>query len=143
VKGGWRPTRAAAAALALAACGTLATPALAEQDKFHVRPTLKLKRTVGQDTFSGKLRSKEHACEANRKVKLHHRNVTQQAKSGVIAKVKTNGKGKWKFVPKKNDDGFRYATPGNYTVKVGQKRVSTGHGEAVCRSKNSSSLLVG
>ena len=129
--------------LAIVAFAALATPVLAEQTKFHVRPTLKLKRTAGQDQFSGKLRSKAQGCEANRKIKLHHRNVTQQAKSGVIAKVKTNGKGKWKFRPKKNENGDRYATPGNYEVRIGEKKVSTGDGEIVCRKKNSSSLLVG
>jgi hypothetical protein len=129
--------------LALAVFGTLAAPVLAEQTKFHVRPTIKLKRTAEKDQFTGTLRSKERGCEANRKVKLHHRNVTQQGKSGVIATVKTNSKGKWTFVPKKNPNGIRYATPGTYTAKVGQKKVSTGHGEVVCRSKNSSGLLVG
>jgi len=143
VKGGWRPTRAVAIVASVALAGSLAGEAIAEQTKFHVRPTIEVKRKTGVDKFSGKLRSKEHACEADRRVKLHHRNVTQEAKSGVIAKLRTNGKGKWTFKPKRGADGNRYATPGNYEVRVGDKKVSTGSGEITCRRKSSSSLLVG
>jgi hypothetical protein len=76
-------------------------------------------------------------------VKLKHRNVTQEKGSQVMAKLRTNGKGKWKFRPKRNENGDRYVTPGYYTLKVGQKKVSTGSGEVTCRSRNSSSLFVG
>ena len=143
MKLGSRPARAVAVALAIGLAGSLSASALAEQTAFHVRPTIKLKRSVGEDKFSGKLRSKEHACEANRKVKLRHRNVSQLSNSSVIAKLRTNGKGKWTFTPKKNQNGDRYATPGNYEIRVGQTRVSTGDGTVTCRRKNSSSLFVG
>ena len=64
MKGGHRTSRAAAAALALFAFAALSSPVLAEQTKFHVRPTLKLKRTVGKDTFRGTLRSKAFCYRA-------------------------------------------------------------------------------
>jgi hypothetical protein len=143
MKGGWRATRAASAALALAVSGSLATPALAEKSSFHVRPTIKLERTTEKDTLSGKLRSKAHACEANRKVKLRHRRTSQLTGSKVVTKLRTNRKGKWEYVPRKNQNGDRFATPGNYHVKAGEKRVGTGDGTIVCHGRNSPSLLVG
>jgi hypothetical protein len=143
VKGTPQITRAGVAGLVVAALAVSGPAALAEQSKFHVRPTLKLNRKAEQDTLRGKVKSKEHACEANRRVKLKHRNVTQEKGSQVMARLRTNGKGKVKYRPKRNQNGDRYLTPGYYTLKVGQKQVSTGSGAVTCRSRNSSSLFVG
>ena len=143
MKGRPQITRAGAAGLVVAALAVSGPPALAEQSKFHVRPTIKLIRKAEQDTLKGAVKSKEHACAANRRVRLKHRNVTQEKGSQLMAKLRTDGKGKWKYRPKRNQNGDRYLTPGYYTLKVGQKKVSTGSGEATCRSRNSSSLFVG
>jgi hypothetical protein len=142
MNGGWKPTRAAVAALALAACGALAVPAAAEKGNYHVRPTLKVKRTAEQDTFTGKLESRARPCEANRKVKMLHRSVKQTSKWEVVATLRTNGQSKWKFVPKKNQNGLRQATPGNWHVKVGETRANFGGREITCKEKFSSSVLV-
>ena len=144
MKGAWRPTRPATIVLAIIAFAALAAPVLAEQTKFHVRPTLKLNRSTGEDQFKGKLRSKEHACEANRKIKLHHRNVTQQAKSGRDREAAHERQGQVE-VPRRRRTTTATATRPRATTRseIGEKKVSTGDGEIVCRKKNSSSLLVG
>jgi hypothetical protein len=143
VKGRLEITRAGAVAIVVAALVIPGSAAMADQAKYHVRPTIKLNRKPQVDKFKGALRSKERACVAKRKIKLHHRSVSQQSKSGVIAKFRTDGRGKWTFRPKKNENGDRYATPGTYEVRVGEARVRTGGGEVTCREKNSSSLFVG
>ena len=139
---GWKPTRAAAAVLALAACGALAVPAAAEKSNYHVRPSIKVKRTPEKDTFTGKLESRARPCEANRKVKILHRSVKQTSKWEVVATLRTDGQSTWKFVPKKNQNGFRHATPGNWHVKAGETRASLGGRGITCKEKFSSSVLV-
>ena len=83
------------------------------------------------------------ACAEGRKVKLLHRPTNQKERWSVIAKPRTNGSGKWTYLVKKNSNGDRYATAGNYHVKVGETRVNAGGREITCKEKFSSSMLVG
>ena len=133
--------RAGVVAIALAALAVPASQALAES--FHVRPTIKMKRVAGQDRLSGRVHSQARACEQGRKIKLLHRPVDQKERWSVLAKLRTNGKGKWTYLARRNVNGNRYATPGNYHVKVGETTVSAGGREILCKEKFSSSMLVG
>ena len=136
--------RRVAIALMVVVLGALAGQSFAGgAKKYPTRPTIKVERAHDHDVISGKLRSKSHECEANRKVKLRHRGVKDEAKASVIARPRTNGKGKWTFKPKSNQNGDRFATPGYYHVKAGEKRISTGDGEIVCKERESSSLYIG
>ena len=143
MKGKPQIARTGVVVLALAALAVPGSQALAEKTNFHVRPSIKMKRTEGQDKLSGKLRSNANACAEGRKVKLLHRPVQQKERWSVLAKLRTNGKGKWTFLARKNPNGDRYATPGNYHVKVGEARVNTGGREITCKEKFSSSIFVG
>ena len=131
--------RRAALAAALLMLGMLVAGAVA-QTKFPTRLTLKDDRSAAGDLISGAVRSKAHACERNRKLRLHHRAVTEQTPSTVIAKLRTNSKGKWKFRPKKNENGDRYATPGYYRAKVGEVKLDGG---ITCKERTTSSLYIG
>lgn len=133
----------AAIVLALAMLGACAVPALAEQTMFASTPTIKHNRSSSTDRLFGKVRSDAPACERGRKIRLLHRPVNQKQRWSVIAKLRTNGKGAWTFQPKRNSNGDRFATPGNWHVKVGEVRVSSGGGVITCKEKFSSSLFVG
>lgn len=131
-------------AIAVVLLAALAAQAFASGGgKITTRLTIEFDRNVDQDVIFGKVRSKEHACEADRTVKLHHRTVKYDQDSTVIDRPRTNSKGKWTFKPKPNSNGDRFATPGYYHVKVSDKKISTGHGEIVCKGRSSSALLVG
>jgi hypothetical protein len=134
----------AAIVLAIAMLGLCAVPALADQRMFASTPTIKLKRIDAHaDRVFGKVRSEARACEQRRKVRLLHRPTTQKQRWSTIAKLRTNGKGAWSFTPERNAAGDRFATPGNWHVKVGEVRVSSGGGAVTCKEKYSSSLFVG
>ena len=143
MKGKPQIARAGVAALAVAALAVPGSQALAEQTNFHVHPTIKMKRIEGQDKLSGKLSSKARACAERRKVRLLHRPVDQKERWSVLAKLRTNGNGKWTFLARKNSNGDRYATPGNYHVKVGEASVNAGGREITCKERFSSSMFVG
>jgi hypothetical protein len=139
-----QPIRRSALVLSLALLAAFGGQAVADDTKkFPTRPTIQIERETSEDLLFGKVRSKHHACEAKRKVKLRHRGIKDNAESSIVARPKTNGKGKWTFRPKRNQNGDRYVTPGYYHVKVGEKRISTGDGEIICKERESSSLFVG
>ncbi len=142
MKGGWSSIRAAVVVLAVAIAGFGAVTAVA-QTKFSTGLTLKLKRTTDKDTIKGTVSSKARACERNRKVKLRHRPVSELEQASIIATIRTNGKGKWKFTPKKNTNGFRFAKPGNYKVKAGEVKLPGDDGGITCKEKISSSVFIG
>lgn len=134
----------AAIVLALAMLGASAVPALAGQAEFASTPSIKLKRISSDaDRVFGKVRSNARACEQRRRIRLLHRPVGQKERWSTIAKLRTNGKGAWSFTPEPNSAGDRFATPGNWHVKVGEVRVSSGGGVITCKEKFSSSLFVG
>jgi hypothetical protein len=134
--------RRAALALVVLVLALTAASAAA-QTKFPTRLTLKDERTVAGDVISGTVRSKAHSCESRRRVRLHHRAVSEEAPSTIVAKLRTDSKGNWSFTPKANQNGDRFATPGDYRVKVGEVKLRGDDGGITCKEKNSSSLFIG
>jgi hypothetical protein len=134
--------RRTGAVLALAGVTAFAGQAIGAggAGKYPTRTSIKIDREVGQDIIFGKLRSDHHGCAANRKVKLYHREVKWQEKASVIARPRTNGKGKWRFEARRNSNGENYATPGYYHVHAGEKRLGGG---IVCKEKFSSPIFTG
>lgn len=126
-------------ALVAAILAVFAAQAIAEQQKFPTRLSIDIKRKTGQDIIFGKVSSKENACKRDRRVKLLHREVKWVEKWKVIARPRTNGKGRWKFRAGPNQNGENYATPGYYHVYIGEKSVGTG----VCKEKYSSPMFTG
>lgn len=131
-------------ALVVVALGGLVTPAIAgESRKFATQLTVQMKRDTGQDIVFGKVRSKYRGCETGRKVKLLHREVKWQEKWSVIARPRTNAQGKWMYEATKNSNGDRFVTPGYYHLRAGEKKISTGDGEVICKEKFSSPTYMG
>ncbi|HEX6116756.1 MAG TPA: hypothetical protein VFY99_06610 [Solirubrobacterales bacterium] len=129
--------------LAIALLGACATPALAEQTIFASTPTIKLDRGGSADRVFGKVRSDARACEQRRKIRLLHRPVDQKQRWSVVAKMRTDGTGAWSFRPEPNSAGDRFATAGNWHVKVNEVKVNSGGGVITCKEKFSSSMFVG
>jgi hypothetical protein len=110
----------------------------------HPKMTIKVKRTVGKDTIKGRVKGKDPACERRRKVKLTI--DKPNTNPSPVASVRTNRKGKWKFIPPPNREtdeyaaeGTRYADPGDYRAKVRKKRV----GGVTCGAGKSSKVWIG
>lgn len=135
--------RRTAIALVAAILGVFAAQAVAEQQKFPTRLSIAIERDPGQDVIFGKVSSKEDACKRNRTVKLLHREVKQDEKWKVIARPRTNAKGRWKFRARPNQNGDNYATPGYYHVRIEEKSIRTGDGTVVCKEKYSSPMFLG
>jgi hypothetical protein len=129
----------------------LAVPALAMgggadvlgSAQVHPRMSIKIKREVNRDTFSGRIKAKDKACVRDRKVKLVLRKPNRDRQRAGTAR--TNGEGKWKFVPKPSkgtayaDEGTRYADTGEYRAKVNEVRV----GGVRCAAGKTSPIHVG
>ncbi len=126
----------------VAGLGLCAAPAFAG-DKFATGLTLDSKRSATADKVSGAVKSKAQACESRRKVKLLHRQVDQGAKWTVKARLRTDSAGRWSFTPEVNNSGDRFATAGDYHVRVDEVTVGTGAGTITCKEKFSSSLFIG
>lgn len=105
--------------------------------------TISIERTPTSDRLKGRISSGADTCSDNRKIRLILARIEQTPKGEVLATLRTNGKGRWTYRPKKNQNGVRFATPGYYRTKVGQTRRQTGGGEFICKSKKSPALFVG
>jgi len=122
----------------------------------HARMTIKLKRQVGKDTIKGQVKASDRACVGGRKVRLVVRKPNQTRRR--VATPRTNGKGRWKFVPKPGSTGYtgeggysgegvdtgggrknRYADPGEYHAKVREIHV----GGVTCAANKTSPIHVG
>ena len=122
--------------VSLAACSV---PALAVEGNVGSRLSIKHNRKSTTDRLFGEVRSDARACESRRKLKLLHRPVKQNQRWSVVTTLRTDGKGAWSFRPKRNPNGDRLATPGNWHVKATQ----VDKGSITCKDKFSSSIFVG
>lgn len=141
---GLESRRIALVALSLAALTVGGGAEVLASAQVHPRMTIKIEREVGKDTLKGRIKAKDPACIGNRKVKLVVRKPSRERLRAGSAK--TNGRGKWKFVPKpaKEGDqyaaeGTRYADTGEWRAKVGEKRV----GGVLCAAGKTSPIHVG
>jgi hypothetical protein len=131
--------RRAAIALIIVSLGAFSASALAAKGNVGSSLSIKLDRSGTTDRFFGKVRSDASACEQGRKLKLLHRPVKQNVRWSVVAELRANGTGAWSYRPKRNPNGDRLATPGNWHVKATQ----VSKGSITCKDKFSSSLFAG
>ena len=114
----------------------------------HAKVTIKSKRTAGKDKIFGKVITRDHACEAKRKVRLVVKRPNRSKNK--VATVRTDGRGRWTYVPESGNapggytnEGTRYADPGDYIAKVAEVDVNSGGGRVVCAANKSSNHYVG
>ena len=131
-------------ALAVAALGMGGAAELLANAQVHPRMSIKMKRKVGKDVFRGRVKANDKACSAKRKVKFVIRKPNRdKIRPG---STKTNGKGRWKFIPPRNREsdqyaaeGSRYAHPGEWRAKVREENV----GGVRCAAGKTSPIHVG
>jgi hypothetical protein len=129
-------------AMAVAVLGAGGAAELLASAQVHPRLTIKVNRKVGHDKFKGRVDAKDPVCERRRKVKLIVRKPNKDKRK--VGTPKTNRKGKWTFIPRSGggyyaDEDVRYADPGEYRAKVGEKRA----GGVICTAAKSSPIHVG
>ena len=114
----------------------------------HAKVTIKSKRVVGKDKIFGRVIAKDRACVVGRKVRLI---ITRPDRSkNRVASMKTDSKGRWKFIPESGNapggytnEGDRYADPGDYLAKIGQVNLKGRDGHVSCRASKSKTHYVG
>jgi hypothetical protein len=142
-KAGLKSRRIALVALATGALVTGGAADVLGSAQVQPHISIKIKREVGRDTFTGRIKAKDDACTRSRKLKLVIRKPNRsKVRAGT---ARTNGQGKWKFVPKASkgtayaDEGDRYAETGEWRAKVREQRV----GGVLCAAGKSSPIHVG
>jgi hypothetical protein len=143
-RAGVNSRRIAVAALGVAALGMGGATELLASAQVQPHMSIKVKREVGRDVFTGRIKAKDNACTAKRKVKLVIRKPNRdKIRPG---STKTNGKGRWKFIPPRNREsdqyaaeGSRYAHPGEWRAKVREENV----GGVRCAAGKTSPIHVG